>query len=160
MIKEGDRAPEFTLPDDTGIDRSLTDFLSSGATILYFYPADFTPRCTRQACAMRDLQATVQGAPLRIVGISPQSPRSHAKFRAKYALPFPLLSDQQKTVIAMYGLNGPLGLGVRRATYLIDGSRRVREAVFADFMIGRHEDFVRKAMMLRAAMRAATIPIQ
>jgi peroxiredoxin Q/BCP len=149
MLKEGERAPEFTLPDDTGKERSLTDFLSSGATVLYFYPADFTPGCTRQACALRDLHADIQNAKLCVVGISPQSPDSHAKFRAKYRLPFVLLSDIHREVIKMYGVNGPLGIGVRRATYLIDGSRHIRDAVLADFMIGRHADFVQKAIALR-----------
>jgi len=151
MLKIGERAPEFTLPDDTGTDRSLTDFLNAGTTILYFYPADFTPGCTRQACALRDLQSDIKDAGLQIVGISPQSPKSHAKFRTKYQLPFALLSDEDKAVIKMYGVNGPLGFGVRRATYLIDASRRVRDAVLADFAVGRHADFVRKAIMLRAA---------
>jgi peroxiredoxin Q/BCP len=151
MLKAGERAPEFTLPDETGTDRSLTELLSTGAIILYFYPADFTPGCTRQACRFRDLHAEVERAGLRVVGISPQGPASHAKFREKYRLPYVLLSDEHKTVIKMYGLNGPLGLGVRRATYLIDGSRRVRAAVLADFLIGRHADFVRKAVLLRAA---------
>jgi thioredoxin-dependent peroxiredoxin len=150
MLKEGDRAPEFTLPDDTGKDRSLTDFLNSGATVLYFYPADFTLGCTRQACTLRDLQSDIRNAKLRVVGISPQSPQSHANFRAKYNLPFALLSDEDREVIKMYGVNGPLGFGVRRATYLIDGSRRIRATVLADFKIGRHEDFVRKAIALRA----------
>ena len=150
MLKTGERAPEFTLPDDTGKDRSLTDFLSAGATVLYFYPADFTPGCTRQACALRDLQSEIKNAGLRVVGISPQSPETHAKFRSKYNLPFTLLSDADKEVVKMYGVNGPLGFGVRRATYLIDGSRRIRDAVLADFGIGRHVDFVRKAIMLRA----------
>jgi peroxiredoxin Q/BCP len=86
-----------------------------------------------------------------MTGISPQSPASHAKFRARHRLPFTLLSDAHKEVIKMYGVNGPLGLGVRRATYLIDGGRRIRDVVVADFMIGRHLDFVRKAIMLRAA---------
>jgi peroxiredoxin Q/BCP len=151
VIKQGDRAPEFTLPDENSIDRSLTELLASGAIVLYFYPADFTPGCTRQACLLRDLHSEIAVAGLRVVGVSPQSPQSHAKFKAKYELPFVLLSDEHKTVIKMYGLNGPLGLGVRRASYLIDGSRRVRDAVLADFMIGRHADFVRKAIMLRAA---------
>jgi len=151
MLKVGERAPEFTLPDETGIDRSLTELLSSGAIVLYFYPADFTPGCTRQACALRDLNSEVQKTGLRIVGISPQSPASHAKFREKHQLPYILLSDEQKTVIKMFGLNGPLGIGVRRATYLIEGSRRVRDAVLADFRIGRHMDFVRKAIVLRSA---------
>jgi thioredoxin-dependent peroxiredoxin len=148
MLKEGERAPEFTLPDETGQDRSLTDFLSSGATILYFYPTDFALG-GRQACAFRDLQADIQNAKLRVVGINPQSPRSHAKFRDKYRLPYTLLSDEHREVSKMYGVNGPLGIGVRRATYLIDGSRHIRDAVLADFMIGRHADFVRKAVMLR-----------
>ncbi len=150
MIKSGERAPEFTLPDDASKDRSLTELLSIGPIVLYFYPADFTPGCTRQACALRDLHSELEASRLRVVGISPQSPESHAKFKAKYQLPYVLLSDEQKTVIKMYGVNGPLGMGVRRATYLIDESRRVRDAVLADFMVGRHSDFVRKAIMLRA----------
>jgi thioredoxin-dependent peroxiredoxin len=151
MLKTGERAPEFTLPDETGTDRSLTELLGNGTIVLYFYPSDFTPGCTRQACAFRDLQAEIDKAGLRIVGISPQNPASHAKFREKYHLPYVLLSDEHKTVIKMYGLNGPLGLGVRRATYLIDGSRRVRGAVLADFFIKRHADFVRRAILLRSA---------
>ena len=151
MIKAGERAPEFTLPDETGKDRSLTELLSSGAIVLYFYPADFTPGCTRQACVLRDLHTEIEHAGLRVVGISPQSPESHAKFRAKYNLPFVLLSDQQKAVIKMYGVNGPLGIGVRRASYLIDGGRRIRDSVLADFMIAKHAEFVRNAIMLRAA---------
>jgi peroxiredoxin Q/BCP len=149
MIKTDERAPEFTLPDETGKDRSLTELLSPGAIVLYFYPADFTPGCTRQACALRDLHSEIVRAGLRVVGISPQSPQTHAKFKAKYQLPFVLLSDEHKTVIKMYGVNGPLGIGVRRASYLIDGGRRIRDAVLADFRIGRHADFVRKAVMLR-----------
>jgi thioredoxin-dependent peroxiredoxin len=151
MLKVGERAPEFTLPDETGNDRSLTELLSLGAIVLYFYPADFTPGCTRQACTLRDLHNDIQQAGLRIVGVSPQSAESHAKFRDKYSLPFVLLSDQHKAVIKMYGVNGPLGIGVRRASFLIDCGRRIRDAVLADFMIGRHADFVRKAVMLRAS---------
>jgi len=150
MLKVGERAPEFTLPDETAKDRSLTELLSAGAIVLYFYPADFTPGCTRQACVLRDIHTEIENAGLRVVGVSPQSPESHARFKAKYQLPFVLLSDEQKTVVKMYGVNGPLGIGVRRATYLIDASRRVRDAVLADFKIGRHSEFVRKAIMLRA----------
>ncbi len=158
MIKAGDRAPEFTLPDESGKDRSLTELLNSGAIVLYFYPADFTPGCTRQACVLRDLHSEIVNAGLRVVGISPQSAQSHARFKEKYQLPFVLLSDEQKTVTKMYGLNGPLGIGVRRASYLIDGSRRVRDAVLADFRIVRHADFVRKAIMLRAANPSVANP--
>jgi len=150
MLQAGERAPEFTLPDETGMDRSLTELLRAGAIVLYFYPTEFTPVCTRQACELRDLQAEIARAGLRVVGVSPQSPQSHAKFKAKHQLPFVLLSDEQKTVVKMYGVNGPLGIGVRRGTYLIDTSRRIRDAVLADFKISRHADFVRKAVMLRA----------
>src|SRR3979490_1639457 len=146
MIKVGERAPEFTLPDETSKDRSLTELLNTGAIVLYFYPADFTPGCTRQACALRDIHTEIESAGLRVVGISPQSPQSHAKYKAKYHLPFVLLSDEQKTVIGMYGVTGPLGLGVRRAPYLVAASRRVRDAVLADFNIARHTEFVRKAI--------------
>jgi peroxiredoxin Q/BCP len=151
MLAIGERAPEFTLPDATGKDRSLTELLSTGAIIMYFYPADFTPGCTRQACAMRDLHADIERAGLRVVGISPQSPESHARFRDKYQLPYILLSDEHKAVTKMYGVNGPLGIGVRRATYLIDGGRHVRDAVLADFNIRRHTKFVGKAIMLSEA---------
>ena len=81
MLKAGERAPEFTLPDQSGTDRSLTQLLSAGAIVLYFYPADFTPGCTRQACMLRDLHADIQKAGLHVVGISPQSPETHVKFR-------------------------------------------------------------------------------
>src|ERR1700689_4258141 len=150
MIKTDERAPEFTLPDEAGKDRSLTELLRAGAIVLYFYPADFTPGCTRQACVLRDLHTEIERANLRVVGISPQSPESHTKFKAKYQLPFVRLSDQQKPVIKMYPVNGPLGFGLRRAIILVDSSRRVRDVVLADFRIGRHSDFVRKAVMLRA----------
>ncbi len=150
MLQAGERAPEFTLPDDTGTDRSLSDYLTTGAVVVYFYPADFTLGCTRQACALRDLHTDMERAGLRVLGVSPQNPASHAKFRAKFHLPFALLSDEQKIVIKMYGVNGPWGLGVRRATYLVDASRVIRDAVLADFNIERHADFVRKAIRLRA----------
>jgi peroxiredoxin Q/BCP len=151
MLKKGERAPEFTLPDETGNDRSLTDFLNVGTTVLYFYPSAFALGSARQACALRDMQADLHGAGLRVVGIGPQSAKSHAKFRTRFSLPFPLLADVDKEVIKMYGVNGPLGIGVRRSTFLIDGSRKIIHAVRADFMLGRHLDLVRKAIMLRAA---------
>jgi thioredoxin-dependent peroxiredoxin len=151
MLQAGERAPEFTLSDETGKDRSLTELLSAGAIVLYFYPADFTPGCTRQACVLRDMHSDMLKAGLSVIGISPQDAESHAKFRAKYNLPFVLLSDPDKSVIKMYGVNGPLGIGVRRASFLIDGSRRIRDVVLADFKISRHGDFIRKAIALRTS---------
>lgn len=148
MLKPGDRAPEFTLPDQDGRERSLTSLLGDGALILYFYPADFTPGCTAEACILRDLHADIQRAGLRVVGISPQPPESHRQFREKYHLPFTLLSDPEKAVIRMYDVDGPLGIAVRRATYLVDQGRMIQDAVLADFRISRHEEFVRNAVAL------------
>jgi len=148
MLKPGDRAPEFTLHDQNGRERSLTSLLGDGALILYFYPADFTPGCTAEACTLRDLHADIQRAGLRVVGISPQPPESHRQFREKYHLPFTLLSDPEKTVIRMYDVDGPLGITVRRATFLVDQGRVIQDAVLADFRISRHEEFVRNAVAL------------
>ena len=145
MLALGTRAPEFTLPDQDGRNVSLSTLLNSGPLILYFYPADFTPGCTREACVMRDLHAELKKVGLDVAGISPQSPESHRDFRAKYNLPFILLSDVEKFVTRMYDLNGPLGVGVRRGTYLIDQGRHIRDAVLADFRITLHEAFIRRA---------------
>jgi len=149
MLQVGEREPEFTIPDHTGQDRSLTQLLSDGAVVLYFYPADFTPGCTSQACALRDLHTEIVGSGLHVVGISPQSPETHMRFREKHRLPFTLLSDEIKTVVKMYGVNGPLGIGVRRATFLVDAGRRIRASLLADFLVGRHTQFVRHAIMMR-----------
>ena len=150
MLDLGGRAPEFTLPDHTGEPRSLSTLLRSGPLILYFYPADFTPGCTKEACSIRDLHQAIQGAGLEVAGVSPQSPETHQKFREKYKLPFTLLSDTEKVVVKMYDVMGPLGFGVRRGTYLIDQARRIRSAVLADFRISAHEEFVRTAIALSA----------
>ena len=83
-----------------------------------------------------------------MAGVSPQSPDSHRRFREKYQLPFTLLSDPDKFVVRMYDVLGPLGFGVRRATYLIDQARYIRAAVLADFRIGEHTEFVRRAAAL------------
>jgi peroxiredoxin Q/BCP len=151
MLEIGGRAPEFTLPDHTGQNVSLSTLLRAGSVILYFYPADFTPGCTREACSIRDLHMEIQKAGLDVAGVSPQNPETHRKFREKYQLPFTLLSDLEKVVIKMYDVAGPLGFGVRRATYLIDRSRHIRSAVLADFRIRLHEDFIRTAVALSAA---------
>lgn len=150
MLAMGGRAPEFTLPDQDENNVSLSTLLRHGALILYFYPADFTPGCTREACALRDLHGEILQAGLNVAGVSPQDPASHRAFREKHHLPFTLLSDIDKSVIRMYEVRGPLGFGVRRATYLIDQARYIRAAVLADFRIAEHEDFVRKAVAMSA----------
>ncbi|HEY8507660.1 MAG TPA: peroxiredoxin [Steroidobacteraceae bacterium] len=149
MLSVGARAPEFTLPDQDGRDVSLTSLLNHGPLILFFYPADFTPGCTKEVCIVRDLHSQILRAGLNVAGISPQSPDSHRRFREKHNLQFPLLADVEKAVIRMYEVNGPLGFGVRRATYLIDPGRTIRDAVLANFRISEHEEFIRKAVALR-----------
>ena len=161
MLAMGARAPEFTLPDQDGQSVSLSTLLGHGLLILYFYPADFTPGCTKEACALRDLYPEILQAGLTLAGISPQDGASHRAFREKYGLPFTLLSDVDKFVIRMYDVRGPLGFGVRRGTYLIDQARYIRGTALADFRIAEHEDFVRKAIALSAAgstTRAQRLP--
>ena len=150
MLAMGARAPEFTLPDQVEQSISLSTLLRHGPLILYFYPADFTPGCTREACSIRDLHTDIQQAGLAVAGVSPQKPETHRAFREKYQLPFTLLADVDKSVVRMYDVLGPLGFGVRRATYLIDQARYIRAAVLADFRIGQHELFVRRAVALSA----------
>lgn len=145
MLKPGDKAPDFTLTDQDGNTVSLTALLADGPLLLYFYPADFTPGCTRQACTFRDMHDELTGHGMRVVGISPQDAESHAKFRSHYALPFPLLADPDKQTIKAYGCDGPLGLGVRRVTYRISREGVVEDALTADFRIGRHADFARNS---------------
>jgi peroxiredoxin Q/BCP len=153
MLAIGSRAPEFTLPDQDDRSISLSTLLNRGPLILYFYPADFTPGCTREACMLRDMHTEILSVGLAVAGVSPQSPERHREFRDKYKLAFTLLSDQEKFVIKMYDVNGPLGLGVRRGTYLVDQARVIRSAVLADFRISQHEDFVRKATLLSGNAR-------
>ncbi len=148
MLAVGARAPEFTLPDQTGHDVSLTSLLNHGALVLFFYPADFTPGCTKEVCAIRDLYPDMVKRGLSAAGISPQGPASHQNFRNRHGLPFTLLSDPGKSVIRMYDVNGPLGFGVRRVTYLVDPARHIRDAVLADFRIHRHEEFIRRSLAM------------
>lgn len=146
MLATGELAPDFELPDQDGRKRRLGDLLAGRPLILYFYPADFTPGCTREACDLRDLHTQILSAGLRVVGVSPQSPESHRRFRDEHSLPFMLLSDEDKVAIKAFGVDGPLGIGVRRATFLIDGKRRIVDAVLADLRISRHQEFVQRAI--------------
>ncbi len=149
MLEAGAKAPEFLLPNDEGGETSLSDLLQHGPLILYFYPADFTPGCTKEACSIRDIHDDIQSVGLQVAGISPQDEESHQKFRDKYELPFTLLSDPEKVAIKMYDVDGPFGVGVRRATFLINPDRVIQDAVMADVRIGRHQEFIEKAIILR-----------
>ena len=149
MLNAGDRAPEFSLPDETGAETSLTGMLHQGPLILFFYPADFTPVCTKEACMVEDLHGDILRVGLNVAGISPDNSESHQRFKSKHALSFPLLADPERHVAKMFGVIGPLGFGVRRATFLIDQQRVIQNRICADLLVGRHEEFVRRAVMLR-----------
>ena len=151
MLKPGTVAPEFILPDENGDDVSLSELLQRDALILYFYPADFTPGCTKEACAFRDLHGDILSVGLQVVGISPQDGESHKRFRKEHNLPFTLLSDKDKVAIKMYDVDGPFGIGVRRATYLVNQGRKIQDAVQADVLINKHKEFIEKAVVLREA---------
>src|ERR1700760_4349463 len=110
MLPIGSRAPEFTLPDQDDRNISLTTLLNRGPLVLYFYPADFTPGCTKEACMLRDLHDELLQVGLSVAGVSPQGPERHRAFREKYNLLYPLLCDVEKFVVKMYDVNGPLGL--------------------------------------------------
>ncbi len=147
MLETGDHAPDFTLPDQDGHSVSLSGLLAAGPVLLYFYPADFTPGCTKEACTFRDMHDDLVQADVRVIGVSPQDPGSHKRFSERYELPFPLLADTDKRVIRAYGCDGPLGLGVRRATFLIGADGVITDRVVADLRIGRHADLARRLHM-------------
>lgn len=149
MLNAGAKAPEFVLNNHEGKETSLSDLLQSGPLILYFYPADFTPGCTKEACSIRDIHNDIQSVGLQIAGVSPQDEDSHRRFRDEHKLPFMLLSDPDKVAIKMYEVDGPFGVGVRRATFLISQDRKIQDAMMADVRIGRHEEFIKKAVILR-----------
>lgn len=133
MLTIGTIAPDFTLPDQNGTPHSLHDYRGQ-KVILYFYPRDNTPGCTKQACGFAELypQITARGAV--VLGVSKDSVASHKKFEEKYGLPFTLLADPERTVIEAYGVwqekknYGKVTMGVVRTTYLIDEEGVIRRA--------------------------------
>lgn len=124
-LKEGDKAPEFSLPAGTGDAVSLKD-LKGKKVVLYFYPKDNTPGCTKEACNFRDNHAALQQAGAVVLGVSADSVKSHQGFSAKYSLPFPLLADEGAKIATAYGawgektLYGRKYMGMMRMTFLID----------------------------------------
>ena len=125
MLANGTKAPDFTLPDQNGQPRKLSEYLGQ-RVILYFYPRDMTAGCTKQACAFAELYPQFREKGAAVLGISKDSVASHKKFEEKYGLPFVLLSDPEKTVIQAYDvwkekkMYGKVSMGVVRTTYLID----------------------------------------
>ncbi len=117
MLEVGQPAPNFSLPDETGTERTLSEFRGSWV-LLYFYPKDETPGCTAEACAIRDAWSEFQEAGVVVLGVSHDTVESHQKFAQNHTLPFPLLADTKKTVIKLY--RSQAGVLTRRTSYLID----------------------------------------
>ncbi len=146
MLKVGDSAPDFSLPDQDGRELRLSALLAKGPVLLYFYPADFTPVCTREACAFGAVDAELNRAGVTLLGVSPQDGATHTRFRERYSLPFPLLADPDKRVIRAYDCDGLLGFGVSRVTYLIGRDGRIQEAAKAAFRVAPHLALAEKAL--------------
>jgi peroxiredoxin Q/BCP len=132
-VAEGDRAPAFALPDQDGAEVS-TKSLAGTAYVLYFYPRDNTPGCTREAQGFRDAAAAFTALGVRVIGVSPDSAASHGKFRRDHELQFTLLTDPERSVARAFGAYGPkraMGretVGIIRSTFLVDAAGKVRRA--------------------------------
>ena len=130
MLQENDVAPDFTLTSDSGEEVTLSAFRGK-KVVLYFYPKDDTPGCTKEACSFRDEHGLFVAKGAVVIGVSPDQPESHVKFRAKYALPFYLLSDPDHQVAASYDawgekkVFGKTGEGILRSTFVIDEAGRI-----------------------------------
>lgn len=141
-ISSGIPAPDFALADETGATRRLADFRGQ-TVVLYFYPKDDTPGCTTEACNFRDDYSAYEQANVTILGVSPDSPKSHAKFKQKFQLPFSLLADEDHAVCEAYKVWGPkkfMGkeyMGVLRTTFVIDPEGKVKK-VFEDVKPADH----------------------
>jgi peroxiredoxin Q/BCP len=149
-IEEGAAAPDFTLPADDGRKVSLKS-LRGKPVVLYFYPADDTPGCTKEACAFRDRREDLQAAGAVVLGVSPDDIDSHKAFVAKYDLNFPLLADKGFKVSEKYGayreknLYGKISMGIQRSTFLIDPKGKVAK-VWKRVLVDGHDEKVLQAL--------------
>jgi peroxiredoxin Q/BCP len=150
VVEEGKEAPDFTLTSDGGKPVTLSE-LRGKPVVLYFYPKDDTPGCTTQACGLRDVYHELEDAGAVVLGVSPDSERSHVKFREKYDLPFTLLADSDHAVAELYGVWGEkkyMGrtyLGVQRTTFVIDAGGTVKR-VLENVKPATHADDVLAAL--------------
>ncbi len=150
-LKEGLKAPDFSLPSSDGGQVSLSDFKGKKSVVLYFYPKDDTPGCTKEACYFRDLQKKFQAAGAEIFGVSFDSLSSHEKFIKKYKLPFPLLSDEDKSVAEKYGvykeksMYGKKYMGIERTTFVIDKNQKIAK-IFPKVQVEGHAEEVLAAV--------------
>ena len=130
ILTSGTSAPDFTLPDEYGVSHKLSDY-SGKPLVLYFYPKDDTPGCTTEACEFRDAYKDYTDAGVEILGVSPDSPKSHAKFKNKFSLPFSLLADEGHKICDLFGVWGHKKMmgreydGVFRTTFLIGADGKI-----------------------------------
>lgn len=149
-IKEGNKAPSFSLPSTEGKRVSLKD-LAGKNVVLYFYPKDDTPGCTREACQFRDSLPDLESANAVVLGVSPDSLGSHEKFQKKYKLPFTLLSDEDHSVAEKYGVwrekknYGRTYMGIVRSTFIIDREGRLSK-IFSNVKVDGHAEKVLEAL--------------
>lgn len=149
-VEEGEAAPDFSLPADDGRKVKLSQ-LRGRPVVLYFYPKDDTPGCTREACAFRDKSAELAARGAAVLGVSPDDVASHGRFRDKYHLNFPLLADAGHQVAERYGawreknMYGKKSMGIQRSTFLIDGEGRVRK-VWKKVSVDGHDEEVLRAL--------------
>ncbi|MEA4908685.1 MAG: thioredoxin-dependent thiol peroxidase [Chloroflexi bacterium] len=150
VISANTLAPDFTLPDETGQQHTLSQYRGQ-PVVLYFYPKDNTSGCTAEACSFRDDYSAYQEAGVLILGVSPDSIKSHARFKEKYNLPFPLLADQDHQVCSLYGAWGPKKMmghsyeGVLRTTFVI-GPDGIIQKVFENVKPSEHSAEVLQAV--------------
>ena len=137
-LQPGDSAPDFTLPSQSGEEIRLSDLWGGRHVVLYFYPKDFTPGCTAEACAFRDEHSEFRELDAQVIGISSDTVRSHREFAEKFELPYPLLADHEGEIRAMYGVGNSLGVIPGRVTFLIDSDGIIRHVFSSQRKIKRH----------------------
>jgi len=146
-VIEGTHAPDFTLASDDGKKYSLSQFKGKKEVVLYFYPKDDTPGCTKEACSFRDSLSRLVSKNVEVLGVSADDLDSHSKFRSKYGLNFPLLSDPENQVSKEYGvyrmknLYGNKSMGIERSTFIVDKQGNVKKA-FRKVKVDGHVDEV------------------
>ena len=141
MIAKGDQAPEFEGTLASGKQLRLRDFRGRRHIVLYFFPKDFTPGCTREACSFRDRRAEVAGLDAEIVGVSLDTPEKHEAFAQKYQLPYPLVSDRSGAIATAFGVARLGGwLPTKRVTFVIDKQGVVQHVIQSEFSIDMHID--------------------
>ncbi len=150
MLGIGDIAPDFTLPDQTGTDRTLSDLLADGPVVLFFYPKAMTTGCTKESCHFRDLAGEFAAIGAQRVGISADKVDKQAAFDQKNSLGYPLLSDTSKTVADQFGVKRSLLPMNKRATFVIDTDRRILAAISSETNMDVHADDALRVLRERA----------